>query len=133
MEAYKEKTYDTTDYYGGLNFDMQKIEMCLSTLITSIKEGETYKKYQFCEEKLKEQPELRERVNEFRKAVFQLNNDESDENLFEKVDAFENKYQEFRKIPMVNEYLEAELDMCRLMQKVQREIHEAVEISIPLA
>ena len=130
MEKNKETPYDFTYYYGGLN-SMDKIQTCVDALIEAIQEGEAYQHYMACEEKLKQQPELREKIDEFRAAVFHLNNDDSGEDLFEKIDHFENKYQEFRKNPLVNEFLEAEVDVCRMLQRITNKIQSSADIQIP--
>lgn len=110
---------------------MDRIQMCVDSLIEAVREGETYQRYLNCEEKLKVQPELREQIDEFRAAVFHLNNEESSGDLYEKIDQFEKKYQDFRKNPVVNEYLEAELDMCKLMQRISSRIQSGVDIQVP--
>lgn len=110
---------------------MDRIQMCVDSLIEAVREGEAYQRYLSCEEKLKEQPELRKRIDEFRAAVFRLNNDESSGDLYEKIDQFEKQYQDFRKDPVVNEFLEAELDMCKLMQRINNRIQGGVDIQIP--
>lgn len=110
---------------------MERIQMCVDTLIEAIREGETYQRYLSCEEKLQETPDLREKIDEFRVAVYHLNNDDGDEDLYDKIDQFESKYQEFRRSPIVNEYLEAELDVCKLMQRINNRIQSGVEIQVP--
>ena len=40
---------------------MDKVQMCVDSLIEAIKEGEAYQRYVECEEKLKEEPELRKK------------------------------------------------------------------------
>lgn len=130
METYEEKTNDFTDNNGGIR-SMDRIQMCVDSLIEAVREGEAYQRYLNCEEKLKAQPELRERIDDFRAAVFRLNNDENSGDLYEKIDQFEKQYQDFRKDPVVNEFLEAELDMCKLMQRINRRIQGGVDIQIP--
>lgn len=110
---------------------MEKIQKCLDDLIVSIKEGNSYQTYMKCEEKLKGQPELRGKIDEFRVAVYRFNNEDTGDDIFEKIDAFEEKYQDIKKNPLVNEYLEAELDVCRLLQKVTDTIQSSAEIHIP--
>ena len=78
-----------------------------------------------------EKPELREKIDEFRVAVFRLNNDNGNEDLYESIDRFEKEHQEFRKNPIVNEYLEAELDVCKMMQRINSRIQGGVDIHIP--
>lgn len=110
---------------------MDKIQICVDSLIAAIRNGEVYRHYLWCEEKLREKPELRKKIDEFRAAVFRFNNSEEQTDLFEKVDDFEKEYREFRKIPEVNEFLEAELDVCRLLQRVEASIQSGVDVRIP--
>lgn len=110
---------------------MDRIQMNVDSLIGAIKDGEAYLRYAKCEEKLKEQPELRSKIDEFRAAVFHFNNDDSSEGLFEKIDQFERDYQDFRMNPVVNEFLEAELDVCKLVQRVVKRIQTNIDIKVP--
>ena len=110
---------------------MDRIQMCVDSLLEAIREGETYQRYRKGEEKLMEKPELREKIDEFRVAVFRLNNDNGNEDLYESIDRFEKEHQEFRKNPIVNEYLEAELDVCKMMQRINSRIQGGVDIHIP--
>lgn len=110
---------------------MDRIQMCVDSLIEAVREGEVYQRYLNCEEMLKAQPELREKIDEFRAAVFHLHNDESSGDLYERIDQFEKEYQEFRKNPIVNEFLEAELDVCKMMQRINNRIQNGVHIQIP--
>ena len=94
-------------------------------------EKDTHTINQF-EEKLKEEPELRKKIDRFRTEVYLLNNSEDcSEDLFEKIDQFVRDHREFRKNPLVNEFLEAELDVCKLLQRVSNRIQSGVKIKIP--
>jgi cell fate (sporulation/competence/biofilm development) regulator YlbF (YheA/YmcA/DUF963 family) len=109
---------------------MDKIQMYVDSLIGAIREGEAYQRYTNCEEELKKQPELRQKIDEFRTAVYRFNND-SNRDLYVEIDHFEEQYEDLRKNPLVNEYLEAELDVCKLLQKVSARIQCGVDIKIP--
>lgn len=110
---------------------MDKIQRCVDSLIEAIKDGDAYQRYLLCEEKLKAEPELREKIDEFRAAVFRFNNEDTSADLFDEIDRFEQIYQDFRKNPIVNEFLEAELDVCKLLQRVETRIQGGVAIQIP--
>lgn len=110
---------------------MDRIQMCVDSLIEAVKEGETYQRYLKCEEQLKSKPELRQKIDEFRVAVYHLHNDENCGDLYDKIDQFENEYEEFRKNPIVNEFLEAELDVCKMMQKINSRLQSGIDIQIP--
>ena len=47
--------------------------------------------------------------------------------VFEKIEAFEREYEDFREQPMVADFLAAELAFCRMMQRNNDEIMEAID------
>lgn len=110
---------------------MEKVQSCVEALIQAIKEADPYQRYTRCEEKMKEQPELKKQIDEFRVAAYHFNNDETEEDLFEKIDQFESQYHEFRKLPGVNDFLEAELDMCKMMKQINLLIQSNVGFQVP--
>lgn len=83
-----------------------------------IKATDIYKEYYFQKEKIKQQPELFEKVNEFRQRNFDLQNESDSDELFERTEAFAKEYEKFRENPMVEDFLQAELALCRMMQKI---------------
>ena len=95
--------------------------------VASIKETETYKKFSEQLQLIKQQPQLYEKVNEFRQRNFELQNSEQTDDLFEKIDAFEKEYEKFREEPLVDNFLRTELALCRMMQKVDAMITEKLD------
>lgn len=83
-----------------------------------IQESDTYQEYLFQREKLKKQPELYEKVNEYRQRNFDLQNESDSEDLFDRMEEFEREYAKFRENPMVEDFLRAELAFCRMMQDI---------------
>lgn len=109
---------------------MEKIQDCVETLIETMKGSPEYLNYQACEKRVSADPQLKKKVDEFRIRKYQfLNADGIDH--FEEVDRLQNEYKELRKKPVVNEYLEAELEICKMVQQVENLIHEKVNIQIP--
>ena len=87
----------------------------------------TYKEYLYQREKIKKQPELYEKVNEFRQRNFDLQNETDSEDIFDRMEAFDREYEQFREDPLVDGFLEAELAFCRLMQEVYALLAEEVD------
>lgn len=83
-----------------------------------IQESDTYKEYYYQREKIKKQPELYDKVNEFRQKNFDLQNESDSEDLFDRMEVFEQEYAKFRENPLVDDFLRAELAFCRMMQEV---------------
>lgn len=83
-----------------------------------IKESDVYKDYDYQKEKIKKQPELFQKVCEFRQRNFELQNMEDHGDLYDKIEAFEREYETFRENPLVEEFLAAELAFCRMIQEI---------------
>lgn len=93
------------------------------TIMTS----NTYKEYLYQREKIKKQPELYEKVNEFRQRNFDLQNEADSDDIFDRMEAFEREYEKFRENPFVDSFLQAELAFCRMMQEVYVLLAEEID------
>ncbi len=110
---------------------MDKIQRCVDNLIELICEGETYQRYIHCEKKLHEHPELLKKIDEIRVAAYRLNNGENSGDMYAQIEQFEQKFHEYHRISLVNEFLEAELDVCKMLQQIGTNIQGGVAIRIP--
>ena len=95
-----------------------RIQEAAKDFAALIQESDTYKEYFFQRERLKKQPDLYEKVNEYRQKNFDIQNESDSEDLFDKMEAFEKEYAKFRENPLVEDFLRAELAFCRLMQEI---------------
>lgn len=93
------------------------------TIMTS----DTYKEYLYQREKIKKQPMLYEKVNDFRQRNFELQNEADSDDIFERMEAFEKEYEKFREDPFVDGFLRAELGFCRMMQEVYVLLAEEID------
>lgn len=80
---------------------MNKIQECVEKLLEVIREDSAYQRYLACEEMLKSNPELKKQIDEFRVAVFHMNNDDTQGDLYDITDEVENRYEKLRKVPEV--------------------------------
>jgi cell fate (sporulation/competence/biofilm development) regulator YlbF (YheA/YmcA/DUF963 family) len=103
------------------------LESATTEYVKKIKETEIYRKYSEQLEILKQYPELYEKVNEFRKKNYEIQNTAGQDEIFDKMNAFEDEYERFRENPIVDEFLRAELGFCRLMQEVNLYITQALD------
>ena len=71
---------------------MNKIQECVEKLLEVIREDSAYQRYLACEEMLKSNPELKKQIDEFRVAVFHMNNDDTQGDLYDITDEVENRY-----------------------------------------
>lgn len=110
---------------------MDSIEKNVKILLASIMKSEAYQEYKKQEEKLKQDPGLLEKVDRFRISNFRVQNQSDPEHMFEEMNRLEQESKELRKIPQVNAYLDAELAVCRLMQKIFMDLSNGIQMHIP--
>lgn len=76
---------------------------------------------------LKENDDLWNQVREYRNKKLEFQNNTSPEELFDRYENFEKNYEYLTKNPVVKDFLEAELDLCRLVQEISQSIAEAID------
>lgn len=143
MEAYKAQSDDFADYYGsiityflvkqeGLVITKMRdnVEIYTTSLIHAIRDSKEYREFNSAKKALADKPNLKEQIVEFRKENFVLQNTNNSENLFQKVEEFRKKKDEFLKNPLVAEYLRCELAMCRMLQKISLSVVESIDLEL---
>ena len=101
------------------------VEQSLDNLIDTIKSDEVYLEYKKQLDLLRQDPELKRQVDDFRKRNYDMQM--SGDLDFAKLDSFREEYREFRTNPLVDSFLAAELDFCRMMQNINFKIIDAVD------
>lgn len=96
---------------------MYNLDQELDALIEAYKKSDIYQKYLKCRAILLENPELKAQVDEFRKKNFEMQNQEDDGTLEERVQQLSDSYLWLTEQPVVRSFLDAELAFCRMMQE----------------
>ena len=110
---------------------MNAIKQKTRELIQLIKESDYYKDYEESREKVAAQPEIKWRVDNLRARTFRMYNESNGIDLFEETDRIEREHRELRRIPEVNEFLEAEIELCRILKATEDTINMAIDVQIP--
>lgn len=110
---------------------MDKIEESVEMLLQVIRGSEVYMDYKKQEEKIMSNPELLDRVNQFRAKNYRLQKEAESQGLFRVAESIVKESSQLRKIPEVNAYLDAELALCKLLQKIGRTVTEGIDMMIP--
>ena len=132
MEKNEAPSDDSADYYGsGItlrkeNLPMNDVDLAIENLLIALKQTEEYTEYQNQLGKINMQPDLRKQVDAYRNENFELQNSTPQDELMQKMEQFEEKYQTFRENPLVNDFLAAELAFVRKMQEVTLKIMEGI-------
>lgn len=108
---------------------MSEFDCAVENLIKALKETGEYKRYQREKEKVSRFPELKAQIDEYRIRNYQMQSMCNDEELFYKMEEFERQYEKFRENPLVSDFLDAELDFCRMMQDFNNRVTEALDFA----
>lgn len=128
MEENKEKTNDYANYYGSVGMGMNRLDESISNLIAALKDSPEYRKYQEMWEKIKQEPEKEQQVNEFRKRTYLLQNSRDPQvDLFTEIDRLQQESAPLRAQPDVTEYLAAELALCRMVQHINYRLMQEID------
>lgn len=104
---------------------MNELDRAVITYIMAIKSTETYRNYARERDKVKQYPELKAQIDDFRRRNYEMQSSADTDS--HKIDQFERDYEDFRENPLVDDFLEAELAFCRMMQKANMQVTEAIE------
>lgn len=105
----------------------EEIRNAAKEYAAKIQETDIYRKYCYEKERIKKQPDLYEKVNEYRLKTFELQNNTDQDQLFDKMDEYEREYEKFRENPVVEGFLQAELGFCRMMQDLNNLIMDHLD------
>ena len=107
------------------------IDENISSLLEAFKESPEYVEFQKQNEILQQKPELKKRVDAFRGDNYRVQNECGSDNLFDVVEQMGKESAELRRHPEVNAYLDAELALCKMMQKICVKLAEGIDMDIP--
>ncbi len=103
----------------------EEVRLALENLIQTIKGDEVYREYRKQLDLLRQSPELKRQVDDFRKRNYDMQMSEDLD--FAKLTAFQEEFKTFRENPLVDSFLAAELDFCRMMQNVNFRLVESMD------
>lgn len=98
-------------------YEQNRIEAALEQLVRAMKNSEEYIRFRQAEAKVAEFSGLQQRIDEFRNSWYALQSSGA-EDLFEQIDRVEEQHADLRENPYVQEFLAAELGLCRMFQQV---------------
>ena len=104
---------------------MNQLDEAVEQLVEVIRASEDYQEYHKQLEKVKQYPELKEKIDEFRRRNFELQC--SPDYAFDKMEQFELEYREFQEDPLVSDFLAAELAFCRMVQDIEQKLTENID------
>ena len=95
--------------------------------IRGIKGSEEFREYKAGLERIQEEPDLYEMVHEFRKKNYMMQIAADSEDYIERLEELDREFEDVRAIPMVDDFLAAELGFCRMMQEINQLVWEEID------
>lgn len=107
-----------------------RIDRALEELIYALQTSPEYGRYQEIRRKIREYPQLEEAVHAFRKKNYEAQNFMEGGNLYNRMEELERESEQLRKDPLIDEYLKAELALCRLFQNINWTIVRNIDFDL---
>ena len=99
-----------------------ELKTSIEELKKSLLESEAFLRYQKIRAEVHNYPEKENRLHEFRRKNYFLQNSREQLDLFTEEDRLEQEYADVYKDPLLGEYLAAEVAVCRIIQQVNKEL-----------
>lgn len=109
------------------------IELATDHFVKTIKGTEVYKRYIYEKEKLARYPELKKSIDDYRKRMYEFQNSDNADQLFDQLDRLEEEGASFRANPLVSDFLAAELAFCRMMQEIYTKLTAELDFDMELS
>ncbi len=106
------------------------IENKARELREAIFKSEEYQNHQKYIQILREDTELYKRVNELRKTTFILQNGNNHQEQKHKLEEAAAEFELLRRDGRVEDFLQHELDLCRLLQQINEVIYESIDLGV---
>lgn len=94
----------------------ENVNQAVEQMVQAIRNTDAYMEYSRQLGRIKEQPELKKQIDDFRTRNFELQT--SKDTNFDKIDQFTRENEAFRENPLVSDFLAVELAFCRMMQEI---------------
>lgn len=105
---------------------MSGFERETENFVEKLRQMDVCQEYFRQKENVRQYPDLKKKIDDFRKLNYKIQNEMDSDSLFDEMDRFEREYEEFRKNPIVSDFLAAELAFCRMSQEVIDRISAAL-------
>ncbi|MCR4787041.1 MAG: YlbF family regulator [Lachnospiraceae bacterium] len=105
----------------------ENIEGYTREFLEKLKTTDVYLNYVEQVKKINNYPDLLRQINEYRDESFMIQNKYEGEELYDKTDELSQRYEKFLEIPVVDDFMSAELALVRTMQDINMYIVEGLD------
>jgi cell fate (sporulation/competence/biofilm development) regulator YlbF (YheA/YmcA/DUF963 family) len=99
--------------------------------VDKLKKTDEYSHYGICKNSIKSNPQLLDRLNEYRKKSFEIySSNEDSYEVYENTVKLNNHYNELLNEPKIKEFLDAEIELSRIISSIYNCIATEIDIDI---
>lgn len=109
---------------------MLQVDDKLEEFLKEIRHTDVAKKYDEIRAKIMENPQLAEQIDDFRRQNFRMQMQTFPDQMMDASDHFAQDHARFRENPLVQEFLEAELAYCRMLQEITSRIFDVIPLEL---
>ncbi|MCC6093882.1 MAG: YlbF family regulator [Eubacterium sp.] len=109
---------------------MDQVREKTEELVRTLENSEAYKRYCSLSEQLKDMPELRQKINEYRRKVYEMQT--SGRDLYDETDYVISEYSPLLRNEIAADFLDAEGAVCRMVQQVVDTISSEIHLELPV-
>ena len=99
-------------------------------LLEAIRDSAPSKRFETISKRLEGNDELRERIDRFRERTYQVSNTEDPANMLDEMKILFEERRKVRENSLVAEYLSAELELCRMLQHICRDVMSVTDLQL---
>lgn len=110
--------------------DRNRVDELAAQLAQAILESDEYKNFLRCRAEINKNPQLYQAVNELRRHNFEIQNSENVQDMYDEVVKLYDRYAYVRTNIVANQFLRAELSVCRMIQDIQRTLLEDIDFNM---
>lgn len=110
--------------------DRNRVDELAAELAQAILNSDEYKNFLRCRTEISKNPQLYQAVNELRRHNFEIQNSEGVQDMYDEVVKLYDRYAYVRTNIVANQFLRAELSVCRMIQDIQRTLLADIEFDV---
>ena len=109
---------------------MDKLEKAKGELLDAIRESEAYQRFEEARIEMEDYPDKKARVDCFRSHSYELSNSEDPLEPPSKMEQLARDRLEVRQDPLCTRYLDAEMELCRMLQDICLSVISVIDLQI---
>ncbi len=106
---------------------MRTLGESVDDFIQAILETPEYQHYHEEKEKMHQWPELKEKIDEFRRRNMEIQQIRDENRFLDEMEKFEREFEDFTSDSRIHEFLKRELSFCRMMQEINRKVTDSLD------